>query len=150
MSASLAASTAHQTSNACTAITLGGARPRTVQRSLAQVTADFTSVGWTVVMINGTTNVLRNDAFDKLVLDVEDAPHEHCPVHGCVEYVCCEPKAVPAAPVMYGVRVRLANRRTDDVKIVEKSFKSAEARARWLDAQDDLGLLIEVLGFQQG
>ena len=21
-----------------------------------------------------------------------DVPHEHCPLHGCVEYVCCIPK----------------------------------------------------------
>lgn len=22
---------------------------------------------------------------------VKDVAHEHCPIHGCVEYVCCEP-----------------------------------------------------------
>jgi len=24
-------------------------------------------------------------------VDPDDTEHEHCPLHGCVEYVCCEP-----------------------------------------------------------
>jgi hypothetical protein len=29
-------------------------------------------------------------------IDPDGTPHEHCPLHGCVEYVCC----IPAAPAL--------------------------------------------------
>jgi len=46
----------------------------------------------------GTMIVVDDDFLARMAAEIDDehADHEHCPLHGCVEYVCCVPASVAA------------------------------------------------------